>query len=64
MGIDQSPPATAMKFAQQPRSNMAETARIGLALRSNRRAATIAAGSQGCNNYSCAGACAAFCAII
>src|SRR5260370_36121628 len=31
MGIDQSPLAAAMKLAQQPRSNMAETARVGLA---------------------------------
>jgi serine-type D-Ala-D-Ala carboxypeptidase/endopeptidase len=31
MGIDQSPLAAAMKLAQQPRSNLAETARIGLA---------------------------------
>jgi ATP-dependent Clp protease adapter protein ClpS len=31
MGIDQSPLVAAMKLAQQPRSSMAETARIGLA---------------------------------
>ena len=31
MGIDQSPLAAAMKLAQQPRSKMAETARVGLA---------------------------------
>jgi serine-type D-Ala-D-Ala carboxypeptidase/endopeptidase len=31
MGIDQSPLAAAMKFAQQPRSNMVKTTRIGLA---------------------------------
>jgi serine-type D-Ala-D-Ala carboxypeptidase/endopeptidase len=31
MGIDQSPLAAAMRLAHQPRSNMAETARIGLA---------------------------------
>jgi CubicO group peptidase (beta-lactamase class C family) len=31
MGIDQSPLSDAMKFAQQPRSNMAKTMRIGLA---------------------------------
>jgi serine-type D-Ala-D-Ala carboxypeptidase/endopeptidase len=31
MGIDQSPLAAAMKFAQRPRSNVAKTMRIGLA---------------------------------
>jgi serine-type D-Ala-D-Ala carboxypeptidase/endopeptidase len=31
MGIDQSPLAAAMKLAQQPRGNMVETARVGLA---------------------------------
>jgi D-alanyl-D-alanine-carboxypeptidase/D-alanyl-D-alanine-endopeptidase len=31
MGIDQSPLAAAMKFAQQPRSDMTKTMRIGLA---------------------------------